>query len=121
MVHKAGNALTDDLGENVYDIVMINNVVHHFTNEQNLALAKKIARALKPKGIYIIGEFLRNEKPGEGGVMAAATSLYFSMTSSSGNWSASEMSGWQTSAGLKPLKTIGAMSIPGWKMTVAIK
>ena len=121
VVHKAGNALTDDLGENVYDIVMINNVVHHFTNEQNLALAKKIARALKPKGIYIIGEFLRNEKPGEGGVMAAATSLYFSMTSSSGNWSASEMSGWQTSAGLKPLKTIGAMSIPGWKMTVAIK
>ncbi|HRH57859.1 MAG TPA: class I SAM-dependent methyltransferase [Chitinophagales bacterium] len=121
VVHKAGNALEDDLGESKYDIVMINNVVHHFTNEQNLALAKKVARALKPNGIYVIGEFLRNEKPGEGGVMAASTSLYFSLTSSSGNWSASEMSGWQTAAGLKPLKAIGAMSIPGWKMIVAAK
>jgi len=121
VVHKAGNALTDDLGENQYDIVMINNVVHHFTNEQNEALAKKIARALKPNGIHIIGEFLRNEIPGKGGVMAASTSLYFSLTSSSGNWSESEMSGWQKAAGLKPLKGISALSIPGWKMIIAQK
>src|SRR5436190_7640848 len=39
--YQAGNALTDDTGENKYDLVMINNVVHHFTKEQNLALAKK--------------------------------------------------------------------------------
>lgn len=121
IAYKEGNALTDDLGENKYDIVMINNVVHHFTNEQNIALAGKIARALKPGGIYIIGEFLRSENPGEGGVMAASTSLYFSLTSSSGNWSASEMSGWQTGAGLRPLKVISAMSIPGWKMVIAVK
>ncbi|MFI5172250.1 MAG: class I SAM-dependent methyltransferase [Chitinophagales bacterium] len=119
--HKAGNALTDDLGENQYDIVMINNVVHHFTNEQNIALAKKIARSLKPNGIYIIGEFLRNEKPGQGGVMGAATSLYFSLTSSSGNWSESEMKSWQNAAGLKPLKVLSAMTIPGWKMIIAEK
>jgi 2-polyprenyl-3-methyl-5-hydroxy-6-metoxy-1,4-benzoquinol methylase len=119
--YKAGNALTDDLGESQYDIVMINNVVHHFTHEQNLALAKKVARALKPGGIYVIGEFLRNETPGKGGVMVAATGLYFSLTSSSGNWSETEMSGWQRSAGLKPAKVISAMSIPGWKMIVAKK
>lgn len=121
VTYKAGNALADDLGESQYDIVMINNVVHHFTNEQNIALAKKIAKALKPGGIYIIGEFIRNEKPGAGGVMVAATSLYFSLTSHSGNWSESEMSGWQTTAGLKKLKTINAMSIPGWKMVIAVK
>jgi len=102
-------------------MVMINNVVHHFTHEQNMLLAQKVARALKPGGVYIIGEFLRNEKPGNGGVMAAATGLYFSLTSSSGNWSESEMKHWQQSAGLKPLKVIGAMSIPGWKMIVAQK
>jgi 2-polyprenyl-3-methyl-5-hydroxy-6-metoxy-1,4-benzoquinol methylase len=121
VTYKAGNALTDDLGENQFDIVMINNVVHHFTNDQNMALAKKIARALKPNGIYIIGEFLRNEVPGKGGVMVASTSLYFSLTSSSGNWSESEMTGWQKAAGLTPKKVISAMSIPGWKMIVATK
>ena len=121
VVYKEGNALTDDLGENIYDVVMINNVVHHFTNEENIMLAKKVARALKPGGIYVIGEFIRNETPGKGDAMAASTSLYFSLTSSSGNWSESEMRGWQTAAGLKHKKVIGAMSIPGWKMIVAEK
>lgn len=121
VVHKAGNALVDDLGVNVYDIVMINNVVHHFTQEQNLELARKVARALKPNGIYAIGEFHRMEKPGKGGVMAASTGLYFSLTSHSGNWSESEIAGWQASAGLKKLKVISAMTIPGWKMVVAKK
>ncbi len=121
VTYQAGNALTDDLGTEQFDLVMINNVVHHFTPEQNKALAIKVAAALKPGGIYAIGEFIRAEKPGDGGIMASATGLYFSMTSSSGNWSESEMSSWQNSAGLKPLKSIAAMSIPGWKMIVARK
>lgn len=121
VTYKAGNALTDELGEAVYDMVMINNVVHHFTDEQNNALAAKVYRALKPNGIYIIGEIIRNDTPGQGGVLGAATSLYFSMTSASGNWSETEISGWQTKAGFTKLKTINAMSVPGWRMIVAKK
>ena len=119
--YKAGNALEDDLGEQQYDMVMINNVVHHFTEAQNIALAEKIHRAIKPGGIYAVGEVIRSDKPGEGGVLGAATSLYFSMTSSSGNWSVPEISSWQEKAGFKKLKTISAMTIPGWKMVVARK
>jgi 2-polyprenyl-3-methyl-5-hydroxy-6-metoxy-1,4-benzoquinol methylase len=119
--HVAGNALEDDLGKEQYDVVMINNVVHHFTPEQNNALAKKIAAALKPGGIFIIGEFIRAEKPGEGGMIGAASGLYFSVISASGNWSASEMELWQKNAGLKPEKSISPMTIPGWKMIVARK
>jgi 2-polyprenyl-3-methyl-5-hydroxy-6-metoxy-1,4-benzoquinol methylase len=119
--HKAGNALEDDLGKEQYDVVMINNVVHHFTVEQNNALAKKIAKALKPGGIFIIGEFIRAEKPGEGGVIGSASGLYFSVISASGNWSVSEMESWQKNAGLKIEKPISTMSIPGWKMIVARK
>jgi 2-polyprenyl-3-methyl-5-hydroxy-6-metoxy-1,4-benzoquinol methylase len=117
----AGNALTDDLGKEKYDVVMINNVVHHFSNEQSNALAKKVATALKPNGIYIIGEFIRSEKPGEGGVIGSASGLYFSVTSASGNWSASEISSWQQNAGLKSEKNVVAMTMPGWKMIVARK
>jgi SAM-dependent methyltransferase len=119
--HKGGNALTDDLGVEQYDVVMINNVVHHFTIEQNKALANKIARALKPGGIYIIGEFIRANKPGEGGAVAATSGLYFSVISASGNWSEEEMRTWQSAAGLKPEKSITTITIPGWKMIVAKK
>lgn len=119
--YKTGNALTDDLGTEQFDVVMINNVVHHFTVEQNKELAKKIARALKPGGIYIIGEFIRTDKPGEGGAVAATSGLYFSVISASGNWSLAEMRSWQENAGLKSEKPIATMTIPGWKMVVARK
>ncbi|HET9747182.1 MAG TPA: class I SAM-dependent methyltransferase [Chitinophagaceae bacterium] len=119
--YAEGNALNDDLGSEKYDLVMINNVVHHFTPEQNRVLAKKIAAALKPGGIYAIGEFIRAEKPGEGGVIASATGLYFSVISASGNWSAGEMESWQKDAGLRPGKTLTVVSLPGWKMTIARK
>lgn len=116
-----GNALTDDLGKEKYDLIMINNVVHHFTNEQNFELAKKIATALKPNGIYSIGEFVRQSKPGEGGVIASTTGLYFALTSSSGTWSKEEMEAWQKGAGLRIEKPVAPMSMPGWKILIARK
>ena len=119
--YVAGNALQDDLGTELYDLIMINNVVHHFTEEQNNTLAKKIALALKPGGIYIIGEFIRAEKPGEGGVIGSASGLYFSVISASGNWSEQEIQSWQKNAGLKNEKPVTTMSLPGWKMMVARK
>lgn len=119
--YAAGNALNDDLGAEKYDMIMINNVVHHFTNEQNFALAKKVAAALKPNGIYAIGEFLRQSKPGEGGVIASTTGLYFALTSSSGTWSLPEIEAWQKAAGLKIEKPVVPMSMPGWKIFIAKK
>lgn len=121
VTYKAGNALTDDLGAEQYDIIMINNVVHHFTEEQNKTLAKKIAGALKPGGIYIIGEFIRTDKPGDGGAVAVTSSLYFSVISASGNWSAEEIQSWQQDAGLKPGKPATTITLPGWKMFIAKK
>ncbi|MEJ7681183.1 MAG: class I SAM-dependent methyltransferase [Segetibacter sp.] len=45
--HLAGNVLTDDLGNEIYDIVLMASVAHHFTNEENILVAKKVFRALK--------------------------------------------------------------------------
>lgn len=119
--YQAGNALTDDLGEQQYDLVMINNVVHHFTVEENLKLAQKVARALKPGGIYAVGEFIRGNKPGEGGAVASGIGLYFSLTSESGTWSIEEINAWQQNAGLKTHKPISLRTLPGWKVLTATK
>jgi 2-polyprenyl-3-methyl-5-hydroxy-6-metoxy-1,4-benzoquinol methylase len=121
VTYRPGNALEDDLGSGLYDLVMINNVVHHFTAEQNRSLAKKIAKSLKPNGIYVIGEIMRSEKPGEGGVVGATTGLYFSLTSYSGTWSQSEIESWMSDAGLHVQKAIAPMSFPGFKQMVSRK
>lgn len=119
--YQPGNALLDDLGENKYDLVMINNVVHHFSFEANKSLAVKVAKALKPGGIFAIGEFIRTETPGEGGVVGSTTGLYFALTSLSGSWSRKEIEAWQSSANLRHLTVLSARSMPGWQMVVAQK
>lgn len=119
--YVAGDALADDLGTGLYDLVIINNLVHHFTAEQNQALAVKVESSLKPRGVYAIGDFIRAETPGEGGVVASTAGLYFSFTSASGTWSSAEIESWQTAAGLRLEKAVGVVSIPGWKMLVARK
>jgi SAM-dependent methyltransferase len=112
--HRAGNALADDLGEGTFDVVIINNLVHHFTPEQNGELARRVARALVGGGVYAIGDFLRASAPGAGGGMPAVLDLYFAVTSASGTWSADEMSSWQRGAGLLPKEPILLQSLPGW-------
>ncbi|MBK9270877.1 MAG: class I SAM-dependent methyltransferase [Saprospiraceae bacterium] len=119
--YKAGDVLKEDLGDQKYDLIMINNVVHHFTEEQNVQLAQKVTKALKARGIFAIGEFIRGNKPGAGGAVASGAGLYFAFTSESGTWSEEEITAWQQSAGLKSTKSIGLMTLPGWKSILAQK
>jgi SAM-dependent methyltransferase len=111
---RAGNALTDDLGEEQYDLVLMANVAHHFSAAENEGLARRVARALKPGGYYAIGEFERPARPGAGGTVVAVVDLYFSLTSASGAWGAADMSRWQRAAGLTPQRHIRYTVLPGF-------
>jgi SAM-dependent methyltransferase len=110
--HRAGDALTEDLGEGVYDVVFISNLVHHFSVDENVALAKRIARALKPGGVYVIGDYARGDSPAARGAIGATGDLYFALTSTSGAWSRSQMVEWQTEAGLTAGKAIRFVTMP---------
>jgi SAM-dependent methyltransferase len=111
---RVGNALADDLGEATYDVVIINNLVHHFSPVQNAELARRVARALTAGGVYVVGDFLRASVPGAGGGVSAVMDLYFALTSASGTWSTEEINSWQQAAGLTPLKPIWLRGLPGW-------
>jgi SAM-dependent methyltransferase len=119
--HQIGDALADDLGEATFDVVMINNLVHQFSPEQNADLARRVARALAPGGVYAIGDFIRASHPGAGGGVPAVMDLYFALTSASGTWALDEIASWQRGAGLTPMKTIQFPSLPGWASLPAVK
>ena len=55
VTHRSGNALTDGLGEGSVDIVFLSQLVHHFTDEQNRALVKKIARIAAQRRLRDVG------------------------------------------------------------------
>ncbi len=121
VVHRPGNALTDDLGERSADIVFMSQIVHHFTDRQNRDLMNKIARALRPSGVCVMLDFIRPKDPGDGGQTAALLDLYFAMTSESGTWPMETMQNWLALAALKPLGPIWLRSIPGTALVAGRK
>jgi SAM-dependent methyltransferase len=119
--HRAGNALVDDLGTQAWDLVFIANLVHHFDEQANRDLLRRIARALRPGGILVIQDFIRVQQPGEGGQIGALNELYFALTSQSGTWSLAEIAGWQQEAGLVPRKPRRLLTLPGAAQQAAEK
>lgn len=121
VTHRPGNALTDELGEASVDIVFTSQLVHHFTDDQNRALMKKIARALRPRGVCVMSDLIRPRKPGDGGQFAALLDLYFAMVSESGTWPLETMQDWLRSCGLEPLPPIWLRSLPGGALVAGRK
>jgi 2-polyprenyl-3-methyl-5-hydroxy-6-metoxy-1,4-benzoquinol methylase len=121
VVHRVDNALTADLGRDEYDLILVANLVHHFTEAQNGDLVHRCAEALRPGGRLVIGEVVRPEMPQTAGQIGALTDLYFALTSAGGTWTFVEMADWQRSAGLRPRRPIRLVTGPGGGLQVAEK
>ena len=116
---RAGNALTDDLGEGAFDLIIVFSLVHHFDEATNRSFVSRAARALRPGGLLVIGDALRPSAPGKGGQQGAFFDLYFALTSESGLWTFDEMRSWQVAAGLTPRKSISLVPGGGFVLQVA--
>jgi SAM-dependent methyltransferase len=113
--HQIGNALTDDLGTEMYDVVVMASVAHHFTAEENVAVARKVYGALKSGGTFTILEVLRADTIQYNGDMLSATGdFFFALTSTSGTWSEQEIKEWQKQAGFVHYKKATFLTIPGY-------
>jgi SAM-dependent methyltransferase len=123
LVHRPGNAATADLGVEQYDLVLMSNLAHHLDARQNCDLAGRIARALRPGGVFVIQEPARAEEPRRADQVPALLGLYFAMQSRPGvrTWTVAEMAGWQSSASLKVRRARSLRTAPGWVQQAAIR
>jgi SAM-dependent methyltransferase len=123
LVHRPGDVTTADLGIERYDLVLMSNLAHHLSEEQNRELAGRVARALRPGGAFVIQEAARAERPGRAGQLAALLGLYFAMQSRRDvrTWTVAEMADWQRSAGLKVRRAKRLRTAPGWVQQAAIR
>jgi predicted O-methyltransferase YrrM len=119
VVLRAGDALSDDLGDAAFDLILMFSLVHHFDDATNRLLARRAARALRPGGYLVIGDALRPGAPGKGGQQGAFFDLYFALTSESGLWTFDEMRSWQVDAGLVPRRSISLVPGGGFGLQVA--
>ena len=115
VTHLVGNVLADDMGSEVYDIILMASVAHHFTREENIVVAKKAFRALKPGGVFTIMEVLRNDTiKYNGDMLSALGDFFFALSSTSGIWSLQEIKQWQKEAGFIHFKKNTFLTIPGY-------
>jgi len=116
--HRAGNALTDELGIEAWDVVFQSQLVHHFTDEQNRDLMRRVTRALKPGGVCALLETLRPTTPEGAGAIGAVLDLYFAATSRSGTWPLETMQAWMREAGLTVEKPMYLRTLPGAALVI---
>lgn len=117
--YEAGNTITDDLGENTYDLIFTSNLIHHFDEATNKDLFRRIAKALRPGGYFVVQKLMFPDRDrGQGG---SFLNLFFALTSAAGNWSFKTIEQWQREADLIPQKTIRFRTTPATGQQVAIK
>lgn len=116
ITYRPGNILTDDIGVAQYDYILMVNVAHHFTAEENLLVTQKAHAALKPGGTFTILEFMRQDTIKKNGDMLGALGdLFFLLSSTTGLWSQPEIKTWMQKAGFASTKTVNFLTLPGLK------
>ncbi|MCA9770874.1 MAG: methyltransferase domain-containing protein [Myxococcales bacterium] len=85
-----------------YDLALVSNVVHMRNDQENGALMKKLARALRPGGRIVIHEFAIDETRTQPTRSALFSVNMLAVTDGGRLYTAREMSGWLRAAGLRP-------------------
>jgi SAM-dependent methyltransferase len=120
--HVEGNIVTDDIGIEQYDLILMASLAHHLTAEENRVVSNKAYAALRNGGIFTILDVLR---PGtirqNGNMLGALGDFFFALSSTSGTWSLPEIKDWQQKAGFVPFKKSSFLTIPGLVAITGIK
>lgn len=101
-----------DLGEQIYDVIFLGHILHSEGRGESERLIARSARALKPGGTLVIGEFIADEARASRDqprpLLFAVNMLL--VTSEGDAFTLSEMSAWLRAAGLAKIATL---PVPG--------
>ena len=121
--HRVGDVFDIDLGEAAWDVVFASQFTHHLDDAANRELARRVARALRPGGVYVIQDLVRPATPREArrARLGALLDLYFAATSGAGTATLDTLRSWQSAAGLSPRPPIWMRTLPGMVQQAGLK
>jgi SAM-dependent methyltransferase len=96
--HRAGNALTDTFPREM-DVVLLSNIIHHFTQDDAIRVLEKTRTAMKHGGTVAVWDFDRPSPGARPELAADASALYFKLTSTSQVLAGEDYAAWLREAG----------------------
>ena len=117
----AGDVLMDPLGEG-YDVALMFNVNHGFTEAQNQALVHRTARALRSGGLLVVAEQLSGSTASP--VVNATNALlglsYFHLLGGR-LYARDDVARWLTTAGFTRLRRLDSPRLPGMSLMMGVR
>jgi SAM-dependent methyltransferase len=113
---RDGDVFELGLGEQL-DVVSIFNLVHHLPEERDRELCRMARAALRPGGVFVIGDSARPEPGEDVSEHGAISSLLFYAWSHSRNFTPSEIAGWMEEAGFEAVESHRNERSP-WRVVV---
>lgn len=110
---QAGDFLAGELGDG-YDVALLFNIVHGFSDEQNRALVNRASRALRPRGLLVLAEQLAGGPPG-GAAHAVRQILglsYYHLLQGQ-LYGFETVADWMRSSGLFSVRRVDSLRLPG--------
>jgi hypothetical protein len=116
-----GNFLEDELPTG-YDAVLLFNIVHGFSQEQNRSLVRKAAQALNPGGMVAILEQVAGKAPGPTShALGELLGLSYYHLLGGQIYRFEEIAGWLKDAGFSRVSRTNILRAPGSSAIVAVK
>jgi SAM-dependent methyltransferase len=99
-----GDFHTTDLGEAAYDVVVYSNIAHQESPEENVAVFRRVRRALRPGGVLVISDFVL-DAGGRGHPFAGLFSTVMLLTTQRGaSWRQPDYERWLAEAGFTDVR-----------------
>jgi 2-polyprenyl-3-methyl-5-hydroxy-6-metoxy-1,4-benzoquinol methylase len=109
--HVPGDLRTGELASGA-DVILLANIVHHFSPAENLELLRRAHSALTPGGTLAIWDIERRGEGARAELGRDAIALFFRLTSASRCFSAAELRGWLEQAGFTRVRSTRAVLAP---------
>lgn len=120
LTFRSGDLLADPSYGELFDVVLLANILHHFKAEQNQTIIERAVAALAPTGIIAIWDF-ETPRPDQKAGMGDGIALFFRLTSSARCYHGDDYQVWLRAAGCDKVQLIRPLLSPGNVLVVGYK
>jgi cyclopropane fatty-acyl-phospholipid synthase-like methyltransferase len=111
VTHREGDLFTSDLGSN-HDVVLLLNILHHFTEDRILSILERARAAMRADGTVAIWE-IEAPRRGSRATSGDGVALFFRLTSTAGAYHGDQYVDWMRRTGFDRVAIVRPAMSPG--------